>query len=169
VSGAVRSRAEVPFSVPAPLNVATAEQGDGLPVPAAAAPMPPPASPHQAPRRNSVARAFPPAPTEGSTGAGPSPVPASPADTSPPSHTTPSPGPGFASRQNEVGAVVVPEVTTAIVSRGDNLWGISKRTYGRGTRYTVIYGANLPQIRNPSLIYPGQVFVLPPSENQAAH
>ncbi|MDB5560397.1 MAG: xkdP, partial [Enterovirga sp.] len=59
------------------------------------------------------------------------------------------------------GQVVVPEVNTAIVARGDNLWSISKRTYGRGLRYTVIYGANTPQIRDPNLIYPGQVFVLP--------
>jgi nucleoid-associated protein YgaU len=59
------------------------------------------------------------------------------------------------------GTVVVPNITTAIVSRGDNLWRISQRTYGQGYRYTVIYGANQEQIRNPNLIYPGQVFVLP--------
>ncbi len=59
------------------------------------------------------------------------------------------------------GTVVVPSINTAIVSRGDNLWRISQRTYGKGYRYTVIYGANQEQIRNPNLIYPGQVFVLP--------
>jgi nucleoid-associated protein YgaU len=47
------------------------------------------------------------------------------------------------------------------VSRGDNLWRISQRIYGKGFRYTMIYGANQEQIRNPNLIYPGQVFVLP--------
>jgi nucleoid-associated protein YgaU len=57
--------------------------------------------------------------------------------------------------------VVIPDVNTAIVSRGDNLWRISHRIYGRGVRYTVIYGANQRQIRNPHRIYPGQVFVLP--------
>jgi nucleoid-associated protein YgaU len=62
--------------------------------------------------------------------------------------------------------VVIPDVTTAIVARGDNLWRISQRIYGHGTRYTVIYGANQRQIRNPHRIYPGQVFVVPP--NQAA-
>jgi nucleoid-associated protein YgaU len=55
----------------------------------------------------------------------------------------------------------IPEINTAIVARGDNLWNISRRIYGHGLRYTVIYGANQPQIRNPDLIYPGQVFVLP--------
>ncbi|WP_262028566.1 LysM peptidoglycan-binding domain-containing protein [Microvirga sp. Mcv34] len=59
------------------------------------------------------------------------------------------------------GTVVVPNINTTIVSRGDNLWRISQRIYGKGLRYTVIYGANQEQIRNPNLIYPGQVFVLP--------
>ncbi len=61
----------------------------------------------------------------------------------------------------DAGTVVIPNINTAIVSRGDNLWRISQRIYGKGLRYTVIYGANQEQIRNPNLIYPGQVFVLP--------
>jgi len=48
-----------------------------------------------------------------------------------------------------------------VVGRGDNLWRISKRVYGVGQRYTVIYDANQAQIRNPDRIYPGQIFVLP--------
>ena len=56
---------------------------------------------------------------------------------------------------------MIPDINTAIVSRGDNLWRISQRIYGQGLRYTVIYGANQGQIRNPHRIYPGQVFVLP--------
>jgi nucleoid-associated protein YgaU len=67
-------------------------------------------------------------------------------------------------RSAAVGTVVIPDVNTALVSKGDNLWRISHRIYGRGQRYTVIFGANQAQIRNPNLIYPGQVFVLP-SEN----
>lgn len=59
------------------------------------------------------------------------------------------------------GTIMIPNINTAIVSRGDNLWRISQRIYGKGLRYTVIYGANQQQIRNPDLIYPGQVFVLP--------
>ncbi|MBD2750248.1 LysM peptidoglycan-binding domain-containing protein [Microvirga sp. BT688] len=61
----------------------------------------------------------------------------------------------------DAGTVVIPNINTAIVSRGDNLWRISQRIYGKGLRYTVIFGANQEQIRNPNLIYPGQVFVLP--------
>jgi nucleoid-associated protein YgaU len=63
------------------------------------------------------------------------------------------------------GTVVIPDINTAIVSRGDNLWRISQRIYGHGLRYTVIYGANQSQIRNPHRIYPGQVFVLPDPED----
>jgi hypothetical protein len=48
-----------------------------------------------------------------------------------------------------------------IVVRGDNLWNIARAHYGVGYHHTVIYGANKEQIRNPDLIYPGQVFSLP--------
>ena len=58
-------------------------------------------------------------------------------------------------------AVVVPEIKTVIVSKQENLWRISRRTYGSGQRYTAIYQANRDQIRKADLIYPGQVFVLP--------
>ena len=57
--------------------------------------------------------------------------------------------------------VVVPKIATTTVSRGDTLWRLSRDTYGAGTRYAVIYKANREQIRNPNLIYPGQIFVLP--------
>ncbi|WP_414471629.1 LysM peptidoglycan-binding domain-containing protein [Microvirga sp. M2] len=67
------------------------------------------------------------------------------------------------------GTVMIPNINTAIVSRGDNLWRISQRIYGSGYRYTVIYGANQDQIRNPNLIYPGQVFVLPSKQEQGTN
>lgn len=53
------------------------------------------------------------------------------------------------------------EPETLIIRRGDNLWMIAKRLYGKGIRYSTIYQANTDQIRNPDLIYPGQVFVIP--------
>jgi nucleoid-associated protein YgaU len=61
-------------------------------------------------------------------------------------------------------AVVVPSIDTKVVVRGDNLWRISRTTYGHGIRYTVIYSANRAQIRDPDLIYPGQIFVLPKAQ-----
>jgi len=57
--------------------------------------------------------------------------------------------------------VVVPKISTTTVSRGDSLWRLSQLTYGAGTRYAVIYKANKEQIRNPNMIYPGQIFVMP--------
>ena len=48
-----------------------------------------------------------------------------------------------------------------VVQPGHNLWRIARATYGRGTRYTVIYQANREQIADPNRIFPGQVFALP--------
>lgn len=48
-----------------------------------------------------------------------------------------------------------------IVQPGNSLWRIARRTYGQGIQYSVIYQANRNQIRDPDLIYPGQVFELP--------
>lgn len=48
-----------------------------------------------------------------------------------------------------------------IVQPGNSLWRIARRTLGDGLRYTLIYDANKGQIRDPDLIYPGQVFTLP--------
>jgi hypothetical protein len=58
-------------------------------------------------------------------------------------------------------AVVVPRVWTTAVARGDNLWRISRSTYGDGRHYPSIFEANRKKIHNPNLIYPGQIFVLP--------
>lgn len=48
-----------------------------------------------------------------------------------------------------------------IVQPGNSLWRIARRTYGQGTRYTLLYEANRDHIRDPDLIYPGQVFMVP--------
>ncbi|RMF12208.1 MAG: peptidoglycan-binding protein LysM [Alphaproteobacteria bacterium] len=48
-----------------------------------------------------------------------------------------------------------------VVRPGNNLWQISRKLYGTGFHYTLIFGANRDQIRDPDLIYPGQVFTLP--------
>jgi nucleoid-associated protein YgaU len=50
-----------------------------------------------------------------------------------------------------------------VIQPGQNLWTIARHTYGQGIRYTVIYQANQQDIRDPDLIYPGQVFALPAS------
>jgi hypothetical protein len=237
VSGSVKSRAEVAFTVPAPLTVplppqapaaTTPPQIAALPQPAAPqahGPGPAPATPPQAqgpspaataPQTPSPSPARPPSPPAGQSAAPAAPGPqggagaaapqsqaAAPAPQAPalpasppagreagaepgrnpaaaPAIANPAPqGGGTAGAEPAAspaaqaaadarlfppGTIVIPDINTAIVSRGDNLWRISHRVYGRGVRYTVIYGANQGQIRNPNLIYPGQVFVLPGQE-----
>ena len=50
---------------------------------------------------------------------------------------------------------------TYTVKSGDCLWNIAKRFYGNGAQYTKIYNANRGKIKNPNLIYPGQVLTIP--------
>jgi nucleoid-associated protein YgaU len=119
-SGAVRTRAEVPFNVPDP--VATGS----LPAQATASKRPDIATAQQPKLAAAAATVLP-------SGGSPS-------------------------------VVVVPKIATTTVSRGDSLWRISQLTYGVGTRYATIYKANRAQIRNPNLIYPGQIFVMPARE-----
>jgi nucleoid-associated protein YgaU len=54
-----------------------------------------------------------------------------------------------------------------VVQPGNSLWRIARRVYGEGTRYSVIYQANREMIRDPNLIYPGQVFALPTGQAPA--
>ena len=58
-------------------------------------------------------------------------------------------------------AVAKPSGQNYTVKRGDCLWNIAKRFYGHGAKYTTIYNANRSKIRNPNLIYPGQVLWIP--------
>lgn len=58
-------------------------------------------------------------------------------------------------------AVAKPSGQNYTVKRGDCLWNIAKRFYGNGAKYTTIYNANRSKIRNPNLIYPGQILWIP--------
>ena len=51
--------------------------------------------------------------------------------------------------------------SSVIIRRGDTLWQISLRIYGKGVRYTTIYLANEDEIKNPDFIEPGQIFAVP--------
>src|SRR5215203_2803682 len=110
---------------------------------------------------------LPPAAQPYVTTAPPQPSPDRTASMAAPS-TASQDGPQAGHRQLDPSTVLIPKVNTASVSRGENLWRISKRVYGRGVRFTVIYSANQNQIRSPRLIYPGQIFVLPPDTPASA-
>ncbi|GJD60418.1 LysM peptidoglycan-binding domain-containing protein [Methylobacterium frigidaeris] len=145
-SGAVKTRAETAFAVPPNLGPATTGAAE-------------------APARQPLVRGAP---------AGGPMVAVAPSATVPPAGATATalaparaPGAEVAHGSAESGAVFVPGISTAKVIRGDNLWSISRRAYGKGLRYTVIFDANQRQIRDPNRIYPGQVFVLPGEAPQA--
>ena len=54
-----------------------------------------------------------------------------------------------------------PAIRVITVQAGNTLWAISRETYGEGMLYVRVFEANAERIRNPDLIYPGQVFTLP--------
>jgi nucleoid-associated protein YgaU len=55
----------------------------------------------------------------------------------------------------------LPAGQNIVVQPGASLWRIARRTYGDGIRFSLIYEANQSQIRDPDLIYPGQIFTVP--------
>ncbi|MGE3247572.1 MAG: LysM peptidoglycan-binding domain-containing protein [Beijerinckiaceae bacterium] len=188
-TGKVLSRAAVPFNYPArvaaapataspaparpapagpvPASPAPASPAAASPVPAspAAAPPAPAKSASNAPQKAASATPDTPGPAQAATSAA-SPVSAAPASAGQKSQQPPLPSaaPAVAiglAPPEPPAHVVVERLTTANVAKGDSLWRISRTMLGQGIRYTQIYAANTNQIRNPNLIYPGQVLVVP--------
>ncbi|MEI4486878.1 LysM peptidoglycan-binding domain-containing protein [Frigidibacter sp. MR17.14] len=141
-AGKVVSRAETPFQREAPEVLAAAARAAQAPAEPAA---PPPAAASTAPAAG-------PAPATGEAPAAPAatqaPVQAmagTPANPAAPAETAPVTG----------GLVQI------TVQPGYSLWKIAQRNYGDGVEYVRLFEANRDQIRNPDLIYPGQVFTIP--------
>jgi|GEM_PF-4819486 len=53
-----------------------------------------------------------------------------------------------------------------VIRRGDNLWNIAIREYGRGTDYVVLFEANSDQIADPNKIYARQVISVPNKDTE---
>ena len=54
-------------------------------------------------------------------------------------------------------------INVITVQPGNTLWAISRERYGKGILYVQVFDANKDKIRDPDLIYPGQIFDLPDS------
>jgi nucleoid-associated protein YgaU len=55
------------------------------------------------------------------------------------------------------------------VKKGDNLWKIAEKQYGKGKgpKHTIIFEANKPMLKDPDKIYPGQILRIPDLEESA--
>jgi nucleoid-associated protein YgaU len=56
---------------------------------------------------------------------------------------------------------IEPEAQFHTVVSGDTLGEIVKNYYGNAMKYPVIFEANKPMLKDPDLIYPGQVLRIP--------
>nr|WP_237072640.1 LysM peptidoglycan-binding domain-containing protein [Pseudaestuariivita rosea] len=52
-------------------------------------------------------------------------------------------------------------VSVQTVQPGATLWAIAEDAYGDGFQYLKVFEANRDRIRDPDLIYPGQIFTVP--------
>jgi nucleoid-associated protein YgaU len=169
-AGTVLARAESPFVYPQREVVASAapaaspsptespQAAAAEPAPAASA-LAATAEPRPSPTAANVAP--PPTAVAGPTRAAPTPAASVAAAPSP---ATPAPAQTLAASETPVATAahaVVPEVLTYTVVKGDNLWDLAVKYYGDGLRYADIFSANASQIRDPNLIYIGQIFVVP--------
>ncbi len=59
------------------------------------------------------------------------------------------------------GETVTPPIRAVTVQEGDTLWAISRDRFGDGILYVKLFEANRGAIRDPDLIYPGQIFTIP--------
>lgn len=55
-----------------------------------------------------------------------------------------------------------PAAVIYTVQSGDSLSAIAKKHYGDARKYTVIFEANRPMLKDPNKIYPGQALRIPP-------
>lgn len=166
-AGRVLSRVETPFRREAPEQLAALARGGATT--AAAAPdtatadsapdtaaQPAPAPAPDTASASVAGHTAQPAPSgTGLTvaGAGADPVAASPSAALPAALPTPATEPRP--------VTPAPLVTAITVQPGSTLWAIARDRYGSGALYVRLFEANRDSIRDPDLIYPGQVFALP--------
>ena len=160
---------------PAPATAEPAAAPEPAPVAAIAAPAPAPtpepapatAEPAAAPEPAAAAPAPQPAPVAAVGAAAPAPAAPEPAPApiaAAPAPTTPAP---VAAAPTAPQPEAAPQPTAALpaltvtVQPGFTLWRIARENFGHGIMYVQVFEANRDKIRDPDLIYPGQVFTIP--------
>jgi hypothetical protein len=147
-AGKVTSRAVIPFQREEPQKVAAAQAASSPAAPAAE----------------------PVATDDNATGAAIADAPSTEAEGQELSVTAPAVAPETTpeTASAATAAAAAPPVTAPVtaaaiitVQPGFTLWGIASESYGDGLLYVQVYEANKDQIRDPDLIYPGQVFTVP--------
>ncbi len=61
-------------------------------------------------------------------------------------------------------AMSPPGPVTVTVQPGFTLWGIAQERFGNGVLYVQVFEANRDKIKDPDLIFPGQVFAIPTAD-----
>ena len=180
--GSVTKRIELPFMRAAPQEVASLNEPPAFPEgskhepgapPAASAEQPPVAAPTEQPPVAASAEPPAAAPAAMEEGGGnettvvktePPPEETAPVQQEPQSVAAAGEIPAAATHTSAAPAMAdlnQPRNGKIVIQPGNSLWRISRVIYGRGVEYTTIYQANKEQIRNPNLIYPGQIFATP--------
>ncbi len=168
-AGKVASRIEVPFFREDQTKVAAAQTE----APAVETPAAPPLAETPAPEAPAAATEAPaePAPAAQADAPAEQPAEGSTVAAAPAAEAPATTEEVPAKQDQEVAAAAQPEQQAAapakpkegrvVIQPGNNLWRISRVLYGSGEKYTMLYKANKDQIRNPNLIYPGQIFKTP--------
>lgn len=107
----------------------------------------------EAPETVAAALAPAPAPTPAAVAPTPAEAPAAGEVTAPATEAEPAAAPPAPARAGIV-----------TVQPGFTLWRIARENYGDGVLYVKVFEANKDQIRDPDLIYPGQIFAVPTPE-----
>jgi nucleoid-associated protein YgaU len=163
-------------SAPAPEPVAAAPiiaAEPGAPAVIAAPMVPAPVAADPAPVPGTAAAPLPPAPAIAD--AAPQPVASAPAAVAPVAAAAEPAAQAVTPLDPVTGtqAVATPAAqplrapVSVTVQPGFTLWAIAQDQYGDGVLYVQVYEANRDRIRDPDLIYPGQVFALPASAADA--
>ena len=153
--GKVTSRFETPFKRETPEALAAVLTPPAAPEPQAEpAPIPAPAAAPEAaapePQAAPVPAAAPqPAPQPEAVAAAPAAPPAAPQPAAVAEAAAPEAPPA------------PPPPVTVTVQPGFTLWGIAEEKFGDGVLYVQVFEANRDKIRDPDLIYPGQIFTMP--------